>query len=354
MYNHIKKISMVFASSMVLAIGMNVTASAEVDFSGKRIEVLISANPGGGTDTTGRLLGEFIAKYLPGEPGVVYRNRPGASGVTAMNHFARQVQPDGFTIVASSSSVAAPANWRGPQSQYNPIEMPMIGGAERGSTVLVINKEALPRLTDHSQDPVIMGALDGNRSGMQMMLWGIEFLDWNARWVIGYPGTSDIVLALQRGEIDVTSTANSFLIEELIQTGNFTLLTQSGIPSDEGLLPREEFPDVPILAELVRPHFAEDRHRLAFEYWEGINTLDKFAALPPGTPDEIVRVYREAWSKAVRDPVFMERGRVIISEDFNPIPGEAQARLVRQVADIQPEALDFIEEMRIRQGLPAN
>src|SRR5438046_774879 len=80
-----------------------------------------------------------------------------------------------------------------------------------GGSVLIINKEAEQRLHDKRARPVVMGSPGGiPRSGMQMTVWGSEFLGWNTKWVIGYRGTSELMLALERGEIDMTSTANLF------------------------------------------------------------------------------------------------------------------------------------------------
>src|SRR5260221_715516 len=67
------------------------------------------------------------------------------------------------------------------------------------------------------------------RSGMQMTAWGIEFLDWNAKWVIGYRGTSELMVALERGEIDMTSTGNLFHVQRLLATGKFKVLAQTGM-----------------------------------------------------------------------------------------------------------------------------
>ena len=63
-----------------------------------------------------------------------------------------------------------------------------------------------------------MGALGGvPRSGMQTTAWGIDYLGWNAKWVLGYRGTNDLMVALERGEIDMTSTGNLFQIQKFLE-----------------------------------------------------------------------------------------------------------------------------------------
>ena len=77
--------------------------------------------------------------------------------------------------------------------------------------------------------------------GMQTTAWGIEILGWNAKWVLGYPGTNDLFMALDRGEIDMTSTGNLFLIQRLIGTGQFKILVQSGTLRNGVLVGRPDF-----------------------------------------------------------------------------------------------------------------
>jgi hypothetical protein len=59
---------------------------------------------------------------------------------------------------------------------------------------------------------------------MQMTAWGIAYLGWNARWIFGYRGTNELTLALERGEIDMTSTGNPSFIQRLVATGKFDIL----------------------------------------------------------------------------------------------------------------------------------
>ena len=75
-----------------------IAASAPGSFEGKTITILISSSPGGGTDTTGRLVAQFLPKYLPGNPQTIVQNMPGGGGTIANNRFAANAKPDGLTL----------------------------------------------------------------------------------------------------------------------------------------------------------------------------------------------------------------------------------------------------------------
>src|SRR5262249_27163613 len=84
---------------------------------------------GGGTDATGRLIAPLLRKYLPGEPGIVIQNHPGANGIVALNAFIRRTQPDGLTLMMSSNSSIDPMIYRNSAALYDPKALPIVGGA---------------------------------------------------------------------------------------------------------------------------------------------------------------------------------------------------------------------------------
>src|SRR5829696_5443820 len=103
-------------------------AQEPVSFQGKQVMMIIGSAPGGGTDTSGRVIANFIAAHLPGKPSVIVRNIPGAQGLTAMNHFVKQVAPDGHTLTMGSTTQADPLFYRKPAALFDPTKFPMIGG----------------------------------------------------------------------------------------------------------------------------------------------------------------------------------------------------------------------------------
>jgi tripartite-type tricarboxylate transporter receptor subunit TctC len=326
-------------------------AQEPVSFQGKQVTMIIGSAPGGGTDTSGRVIANFIATHLPGKPSVIVRNIPGAQGLTAMNHFVKQVAPDGYTLTMGSTTQADPLFYRKPAALFDPTKFHMIGGVGRGGTVLMIRKDAEPRLHDKTKPPVIMGSLGGvPRSGMQTTAWGIAFLDWNAKWVVGYPGTNELLLALDRGEIDMTATGNLFHIRKLLATGKFKILAQTGTLQEGKLTSRAEFEGTPFVADLMKGKIKDPLALEGFQYWASITAIDKWVALPPGTPEEYVKTYRVAFDEASKDPEFAEQGKKV-SEDFEPMTAEDVTFLIQSLGKTSPEAIAFIGDMLKRQGL---
>ena len=340
---------MLACAAALLAVGS--AAAQDVSFAGKSITMIIGYAPGGGTDTSGRLIAQYLAKYLPGSPNVVVENRPGADGVTAMNYFYQQVKPDGLTLTMASSTQGDPVVYKQPQVKYDPTKLEIIGGIGRGGSTVVIRKDAEERLLDKSKPPVIMGAVGGvPRSGMQTTAWGIDLLGWNAKWVVGYPGTNDLFVALERGEIDMTASSNLFQVAKLLETGKIKVLTQTGTLTDGKILPRTEFGDVPVFPNQVQGKAANPLQEKGFGYWYSLVMLDKWLALPPGTPEPVLKAYRDAFARMTRDAEFIEKGKKM-SEDFEPQQGVDVEGLLKILGNTTPDALDYIKQMLKGQGI---
>lgn len=345
---------LVLAGMMVIG-GLTVThpslaADEPVSFADKQITMIIGFAPGGGTDVVGRYIATYFSKNLPGHPSVVVRNVPGADGITAMNFVVQQTAPDGLTIVMGSSSQVDPLNYRKANAKYDPTTFPIIGGVGRGGSVLVINKDAEKRLHDKSAAPVVMGSTAAlPRNAMQMTMWGIAYLGWNAKWVVGYPGTNEVVAALDRGEVDMTATSNVFQIQKLVG-GNFKILTQSGELEGGKYMPRADFGDAPVFPNQLAGKIADPQAAQAFAYWTSIMATDKWLGLAPKTSDAIVQVYRKVFEAAAKDKEFLEQGKKI-SEDFTPMPGDDVALLIRTLANTTPEALAYTTKIMEKQGL---
>jgi hypothetical protein len=338
--------------SVLLAI-CGASAQEPPTFRGKTITVIVGSPAGGGTDTSARLITALIAKHLSGKPAMVVRNIPGAEGITSMNYFVKQVAPDGLTLIMGSTTQADPMLYRKPQAQFDPTTFSIVGGVGRGGTVLMIRKEAEARLKDKRAAPAVMGALAGvPRSGMVMTAWGVAHLDWNARWVLGYRGTNDLMVALERSEIDMTTTANLFQIQKLRGTGKFDIVSQSGSLQKGHAVPRPEFGDAPVFASLMHGRIKDQIVQKAFDYWSSLTSLDKWLALPPKTPAAFVRAYRAAYAAAAADPEFAELGRKI-SGDLDPMAFEDVDILISQLGATPPEAIAAISAMLRRQGIDA-
>jgi tripartite-type tricarboxylate transporter receptor subunit TctC len=341
----------IVAAAVAVSASRTAPAAEKVSFRDKTITMIIGYAAGGGTDSGGRLAARFLSKHLDGHPAVVVRNMPGADGSIALNFMVRQTKPDGLTVATGSSTQIDPINFRKPQIQYSPLDFRYIAGMGRKGTALLINTEAERRLHDSSAAPVVMGSVGAlPRSGMQITAWGIGFLGWNAKWVVGYAGTSAVTLALERGEIDMTSLQEPNAIQRLTGSGRFRILAQPGTFEGGKLVPMPGYGDAPLLSDLIRGKIADPVAEKAYDYWININAIDKWLALMPGTPEPIVNAYRKAMADTARDPEF-EQMRKTLSDDVIVVPYQTIETLIRRIASTPDDAVRYQKVLLRTQGL---
>lgn len=338
-----------FVLACVLTFDIRLASAATIDFKNQTISMVVGAEPGGGTDTTARLMAPFFEKYLPGKPSVVIRNRPGAGGVTALNYVVQQTKPDGLTLIGGGNAQLSPVTYR-KSGVYDPRKFRVIGGLGRGGTVMIVNKDHEARLYDKSQPPLFYGALDGTRSGEQVVFWGMEYLNWNAKIVIGYRGTNELSVAMDRGEIDMHTTSNVFLVKRLMESGRFNIIGQSGMLANGRFAPRPDFPNVPVIGDVIGAKITNPIAQQAFDYLQSFTATDKWIGLREGTADDVLQVYREAFNKIVADPDFQARAGTG-GEDMSPQAPQDVELLIRQMADLTPEAEEYIKDIQRRHGL---
>lgn len=211
----------------------------------------------------------------------------------------------------------------------------------------MIRKEARARLTDPKAKPIVVGDTDGIRTWVSMTVWAAEYLGWNLRWIYGYPGSGELVLALRQGEFDMWGTQNAKIIQGLLKDGVVEYLAQQ---DDER---RDDFKEVPTFNELLGPKRPSGVAWEAYLAWAGPAQVDKFLVAPPGTPDEIVTMLRAAFQKMAQDAEFKDQATKFFGEEWRTIPGAKTEVMIREATTISKEAQNFLTKIRKKYGLPA-
>lgn len=324
----------------------------DISFAGKRIDVIIGNVPGGGTDGTARLVGKYLEKYLPGNPRMNFRNMPAGHGIQAVNYFANQAKRDGTAWVAGSVSYTDANTLRKAQVEYDPRKFQFIGGVNRGGSVIMIRKDRIAGLTDPKAKPVIVGTASGQDTWGELLALGRSLLGWNIRFVIGYQSAGAMSLAARRGEIDAFGTSTSQLLRQTEKAGGFVYLAQIGTMRDGRVGPRQEFPEAPTGAALFGGKVT-GLAREAVDVWVRSNMIDKWFALPEGTPAAVVAAYRTSYDKVFGDGEFIAIGKKQFSEDFTRQSAADLADLIATTSYPRKEVHDFLTDVKVRAGLPA-
>ena len=317
---------------------------------GSPVTMTIGFGAGERPDLYGRILGRSLVRYLPGQPALLVLNKPGAGGVIGLTDWVNKAEPNGLHVTIGASSQADKDALIRTKAKYDPAKFKYVGGLAAPSQALIVSKDAVERLFNKSAKSVAIGVVGSTlRTGHYQVLWGAAFLGWNVQWVQGYRITGELRQAMERGEIDMTSFGSSIDIDYLLATGKFTVASQSGAVIDGKMVSRPVLGNAPIISDLVKGKIKDPLAQKAFEYGESIVQMGMWLALPPETPDGIVATYIKAFEAALNDSEF-QTAWAKIDPDL-PVASKAELeKLVRELGQAPPEALDYIQAELKRQG----
>lgn len=315
-------------------------------YQNKTIQVVIGSAPGGLYDRWGRLFAQHMGKYIPGNPNLVAQNMPGGGSMIATNYLFGLAKPDGLTIGMFQTFMYLQQLVGVPEVKYDVRKFNWLGSQEKGQMMLYIRTDSPYKSMDDilkAKEPPKCGG--SGASDQTALLTRLLEETIGARFirVLGYPGGNEVDLAMERGEVVCRATRITvhFSREPFVtwdKKGFDRHLVQAGKKRDPRLT------DVPTIYELMdRYKTPEAGRRLAQVILSG-DELGRPMIAPPGVPADRVKILREAYNKALKDPELM--AEVTKSRlDMEPSTGEEIEAIVKEIMDQPPEVIALVKKI---------
>jgi tripartite-type tricarboxylate transporter receptor subunit TctC len=293
-------------------------------YKGKQIIVAIGASPGGGYDLYGRLLSRFFGRYVPGHPTVVPENMPGAGGMHVANYVYGGAPKDGTAIGTFSRTLLTLPLFTS-DSVFDPTKFGWLGSVSSDISLCITGKNSpVKQWNDILSQTAVMGGLSpGSDADIYALLYKNLF-DAKIKLVSGYPGTTQILLAMERGEVDglcgySLSTATS-THPEWFSNRSVNFLLQAGLKKSSAL------PDVPMALDLTDDPVKEQILRV---HLSAQAIAHPFAA-PPGIPEDRKAALVNAFNETMKDPDYLEAAKQARIE-VDPMTGDEINVLLGQI-----------------------
>ena len=326
----------ILASLSIFLCCLSPISFANVDFSGKSISWVVPFKEGGGTSRFARFIQPFLTKYLPGNPTVKIMHMPGGGAIKGSNYFQKNAKPDGTYIFGCSTSVIVNVAVGNPLVEYNLSEYkPVILLPQ--NTHWFTRSDLAPAPHDISElqkSKLVLYALKTPASADLFHIWVYDKLGIKGAKPIPGLSSSGGYQAFLRGEIHLSSHGAANYIKKVkpeIEKGKVVDIMTLGLVNDDGSISRNPLaPEAPTFPEMYEKVNGKKLSGDDLEAYYSIAAAwaqaSKSMLLPENTPDEIVKVYREAATKMVNDPEFIERAKsvlgpypLIIGEQAGPI-----------------------------------
>lgn len=334
------------ASALALVLtAAPLAASAQDFYAGKQIIFIIGTAPGGGFDIYGRTVARHLPKHIPGAPVIVVQNMNGASSMRAAAHIFNVAPKDGTVVGAiSPGAVVGPLLEGKSDALYDPTKFNYLATANNSARVCAtFGTSKTKTFADALKQETIIGSVAEGGSTRDYAYLHRNTSKAKFRIIAGYKGTPDVLLAMERGEVEGICGLDWSSLRaqkgDYIRDGKLNILVQTGLePNDE--LTKMGVPQ-------IWNFFDNEEDRAVAELVIAQQLFGRPYIAPPGVPEANVAILRAGFIAALNDPALIadaERSQI----DLAPAGGERVQEGVRKIyaapAHIVERARDAIRK----------
>ena len=329
-----------------IALAAAVSAQSEPYYQGKTIRIIVGFSAGGLTDQWARMFARSMPKFIPGSPNIIVQNMPGASSVVASNFVYGVAKPDGLTVGIPNSSLYLTQLTGRKEVKFDVRKFEWIGTQEKWTQMLYFRADApFKTIADviKAKEPPKCGASGFASSGYILPRVLEETVGAKFNIIVGYAGGKEIDLAVEKGEVvcrgqDISSHFGREPFTSWHKTRYDRHLVQDARTRDPRL------PETPTIWEIMNEYKTPQVSRSVAETILTANDFGRAMMAPPATAPELVKILRNAYAQALKDPELLAEARKS-SLDVDYTPGEQLQKLARDVMDQSPEVVDRVKKI---------
>ncbi|HEU0071875.1 MAG TPA: hypothetical protein VFS04_11315 [Alphaproteobacteria bacterium] len=329
-------------TAALFAAPLAMAQDAVADFyKGKSLTMVIGLSAGGGYDIYARVIGKHMARLLPGKPDFVPRNMTGAGGLLSANHIYNVAPKDGTTLGAPQRGVPfEPLTGGGDaKAQFDPMKFNWIGSANSETSIAVAwHTTGIKTYQDLFTKEIIFAGTGAGTESVTMPYVLSNVLGFKVKVIAGYPGGSEMDLAMERGEVGGRGTFSwtSFKARQmhLLNEGKVAILYQQALEKHPDL------PNVPLALDLAKNQ--ADRQLLELIMIPLLFGRPYMA--PPDVPMERVAALRKAFDDAMVDKEFIAEANKAKLE-IEPVDGKKMEELLKKAYATPKELVARLAEV---------
>lgn len=313
-------------------------SSVETFYKGRILDLYIGFTSGGTYDTYSRLVAQFMGEHIPGKPKIVPKQMVGAGSRAAAAHIFNIAAKDGTQLATADQALAMQQVLNDPGIQFDANKFTWIGNPiADNNTMAAWTASGATSIDEAKKREFVVGANGITASAQYPQAMNV-LLGTKFKIITGYPGGTDINLALQRGEVAIRgqNSWSSWKSQHMdwIKAKQITILVQIGLTKDK------ELPEVPLLMDLAT---APD-DRAALKLLSAPTAIGRPIFTTPGVPAERVEALRAAFNATMKDPAFLATAAKA-NMDLNPVSGEELQRIVADLFATPPSAVQRLKEI---------
>jgi tripartite-type tricarboxylate transporter receptor subunit TctC len=309
-------------------------------YKGKTIRFVVGLAAGGGYDLSARTMGRHMGKHIAGNPTIVVENMTGAGSLISANYTYNSAKRDGLFVGVWNSALVLRQALGDKAMRFDARKFGWVGAPTKGTPhCSIMAHTGMKSLKDvlAADREIKMGSTGPGSTYDDVPRILNQTIGTKFKVVSGYEGTSTILVAMRRKEIDGGCWG-----WESARTTARPMLDAKG---DDKLIPflihrREPDPevkDLPLIPEVIK---GED-NLSAYRTWVGSYEFQRPFSVPPGTPKERLQILRKAFADTMKDPEFIAEAKKSKLETTY-VSGEEIDGYVNKIMAITPRAKELL------------
>jgi tripartite-type tricarboxylate transporter receptor subunit TctC len=268
-------------------------------YKGKQIDIIVGSLAGGGYDQYARVLARYMPAHIPGNPQIVVKNNPGGGGRAAMNQVYNVSAKDGTVMGITTRNVTWDPLY-GEQVTFDPTKLSWLGSLNSDTSLCVVWHTTPHKTLDAMKtNEVLMGSGGPTISDSVHVKVLNQIAKTKMKLVLGYKGSTDVHLAMERGEVQGRCGLTWGSIQA--RYGHWMAEKKISLVAQFALNKNPDLPDVPFIMDLAQT----TEQKQMIELLLAANEMGRPFFLPPGVPKDRIQTLQNALVATAKDPKFI-------------------------------------------------
>jgi tripartite-type tricarboxylate transporter receptor subunit TctC len=316
---------------LLAGLAMPSLARADDFYKGKTLTLVVGFSPGGGYDVNARTLSRYLSAHIPGNPTIVVQNMPSAGSLTSVRYLNVNAPKDGTVVTTFNAGLVTQSIVQPDKVQLDFRNYSWVGVITPDFRVcygygpkgvkswddLMSRKEFILGSTARASGNYINGAILR------------EVFHAPVKQILGFPGSAEQRLAIERGELDGDCGSFSSVPIEWLRDGlahPFVRFTDK-VP-----------PEIPESAVYIGKFAKDADQKRLLDVLEAGDQVGRPYIVSKQVPPDRVAILRKAFNETMQDKAFLADMAKQLLPVF-PLTGEDAEATVRRLTTAPPEIL---------------
>jgi tripartite-type tricarboxylate transporter receptor subunit TctC len=306
-------------------------------YKGKRINIVVGFSSGGGYDTYARLLARHYSKHLPGNPDVIVQNMPGAASLKSVQHLDAGAPKDGTTITAFNPGLITQSMTIPDKIKVKFTDVAWLGSIGEDLRVCYTwGATGIKTWDDLVKAPqFILGDTGAGSSSYVNQRMVKDIFGVKVKQVLGYPGSAEKRLAIERGELSGDCSSWTSIPEDWLRENKIYTVLRFGEHVAMGLPA-----SVPYGKDLLK----DEKMRQVYDVLMAPSEIGRPYIVSKAVPADRIEILRKGFMATAKDPAFLadaDKQKLLVS----PLDGPTVEKMLKEIYGASPAAVAAAKEI---------